>query len=89
MSRPGLRSGLSSVALTFFSIKSIVFECQTATTAADGGFILHQALGSVFLSELEMVVNRRRDSERGSNFFEVTQPVSGGTGILKHTCQGS
>lgn len=89
MSRLGLRSRLSSGTLTVFSIKPIVFECQTAATAMDGGFILHQALGSVFLSELEMIVNRRRDSERDSDFFKVTQPVSGGPGVLRHACQSS
>lgn len=59
------RSEVSSAALTVFLMKPVVFERQTAAAALAGGFTRRQALGSAFLSELEMIITRRRDSERG------------------------
>lgn len=49
-----------------------------------GGFVLHQALGSVVLSELEIIwypcSTGEIDAEKGSDFLQGTQPASGGDG---------
>ena len=49
-----------------------------------GGFVLHQALGSVVLSELEIIrypfSTGEIDAERGSDFLQDTQPASDGDG---------
>ena len=34
----------------------VVFECQETAAAIFGGFILQQVLGSVFVSELEIIM---------------------------------
>ena len=58
--------------------------------AVYGGFILHQALGSVVLSELEIIWDPFStgviDSERGSDFLQGTQPASGGNGSSACQC---
>ena len=55
-----------------------------------GGFILHQALGSVVLSELEILWHpfstAEIDSEKGSDFLQGTQPASGGNGSSVRRC---
>ena len=71
-----LRSGSFTVTLAVFLITSAVFDCQTAAAAIYVGFILHQALGSLFLSKSEVMwqpVSRGRDKDsKLQNFFQVT-----------------
>lgn len=55
-----------------------------------GGFILHQALGPVVLSELEIIwypfSTGEIDSEKGSDFLQGTQPANGGNGSSACQC---
>lgn len=84
-----LRSELSSVPLTVVSLIPIIFVCRATATAIYGGLILHQALGSVFISDLGIrgIINTGKVIQRGavtpsrSHSLQAVEPER-----LRHIC---